>query len=66
MREYHVRFCERLAGEIPACLLSVLRAENFTTSGLYERRILRPAGFTSGEFYDQRVLQAENYTTSGF
>ena len=24
MREYHVRFCERLGGEIPPCLLDIL------------------------------------------
>ena len=32
MGDYHVRFCERLAGETPACLLGLLRSVFYSAS----------------------------------
>jgi len=36
MGDYHVRFCERLAGETPACLLGLVRSAHYETKKIFK------------------------------
>ena len=37
-REFHVRFCERLEGETPSCLLSVIASEEVNSYDIFANK----------------------------